>query len=345
MNSSNHEHNFVKQNFPKFELSYEIITHKKVFNADSLLAIPEGKKLVTWFTNYNGDNVCFMIEIGQDSKIIDVKNATVCFDDSLSKGTIFYGTMFNYNNINCFCIEDIYFYKGKDYRDKLYSIKLNDLKNILNSELPQKLLSNKHILFGLPLISTNFNTLLDEIQLLPYKISQIKYRFFDKFKSKKILYMKYYKPGSKYSDKNINSNQQMTSNPQINFNPQKNFKPKMNSKSIFKITADIEPDIYNLFVINNGIEKFYDLAFIPDYKTSVKLNNLFRNIKENCNLDAIEESDDEEEFENKKEDKFVYLDRSFKMVCEYNYKFKRWCPTNLAQETDEIISLNQLIHK
>ena len=35
------------------------------------------------------------------------------------------------------------------------------------------------------------------------------------------------------------------------------------------------------------------------------MNTLFRNIKENQNLDALEESDDEEEFENISLDKFV----------------------------------------
>ena len=34
---------------------------------------------------------------------------------------------------------------------------------------------------------------------------------------------------------------------------------------------------------------------IPDYKTSVFMNDLFRTIKENKNLDLLEESDDEED--------------------------------------------------
>ena len=38
------------------------------------------------------------------------------------------------------------------------------------------------------------------------------------------------------------------------------------------------------------------------------MNELFRNIKENSNLDLLEESDDEEEFENVNPDKYVYLE-------------------------------------
>ena len=71
------------------------------------------------------------------------------------------------------------------------------------------------------------------------------------------------------------------------------------------------------------------------------MNKLFRIIKENDNLDALEESDDEEEFENEQLDKFVKLDKSEKIVCQYNYKFKRWVPKKLASSKSEIISLDE----
>ena len=56
------------------------------------------------------------------------------------------------------------------------------------------------------------------------------------------------------------------------------------------------------------------------------MNTLFRNIKENNNLDALEESDSEEEFENENIDKFVYLDKSYLMLCKFHQKFKKWVP-------------------
>ena len=57
-------------------------------------------------------------------------------------------------------------------------------------------------------------------------------------------------------------------------------------------------DIYELHHLNNNTLEFYDYAFIRDIKTSIFMNSLFRNIKENQNLDFLEESDDEEEFQN-----------------------------------------------
>jgi hypothetical protein len=72
------------------------------------------------------------------------------------------------------------------------------------------------------------------------------------------------------------------------------------------------------------------------------MNKLFRIIKENENLDALEESDDEEEFENEKADKFVRLNQSYKMICQFNHKFKKWTPLKVADEKSNIITLDEL---
>ena len=119
-------------------------------------------------------------------------------------------------------------------------------------------------------------------------------------------------------------------------------RPIQLSTAVFHITPDVQSDIYNLYVSTNGKMEFYDYAFIPDYESSVKMNKLFRNIKENNNLDALEESDDEEEFENENLDKFVYLDKSYKMECQYIHKFKKWIPIKLADDSNTIISNIQL---
>jgi hypothetical protein len=303
MHFTEQEKNFILQDFPKFELSYENMTHNKVHNADLLLAIPEGKKCYAWFTSYKEDNVCFLLELS-DNKIKNISVLLTTFDDKLAYGTVFYGTMFKYNNINCFCVEDLYYCKGKNCTGRLYSEKLDLLRDVLAHQP-----NNKHIIFGLPLMTTDFTSMLKNIEALPYKICQIKFRFFEKNSSKKILFVKYYKPRS---TTNNNTNTTL--------------------KGVFKITADIEPDIYNLFAFSDGKEACHDVAFIPDYKTSVLMNKLFRNIKENDNLDALEESDDEEEFEDSRVDQYVYLDRSFKMNCEYNHKFKKWVPISLADQ-------------
>ena len=316
MSFSEFHNNSILKTFPKFELSYENITHKKVHNADILLAIPEGNKGFAWFTCYNNENICFLLEMDEKNKIKNIKRILVSFIDSLALGTIFYGSLFIYNNISCFAIEDIYYYKGNNYIYTPYSNKLYLLKQIFNTEISQNILNHNFTIFGLPLVYMDFNLLLNDIQKLPYKISQIKFRFFEKKNTRKIMTMNYFKP-SIISKNNIQKEKQT---------------------AVFKIMADIEPDIYNLFIYKNGVDEYYDMAFIPDFKTSVMMNKLFRNIKENDNLDTIEESDNELDFEDVREDKYVYLDKSFNLICEYNYKFKRWVPISLVGENAQIAS-------
>ena len=97
---------------------------------------------------------------------------------------------------------------------------------------------------------------------------------------------------------------------------------------IFIVSADIQNDIYHLTDPDSKqSETEVELvASIPDYKTSVMMNSLFRKIKENKSLDALEESDDEDEFENTNIDKFVDLSKKLKMKCIFNHKFKKWTP-------------------
>jgi hypothetical protein len=314
----------ILQDFPKFELSYETMIHKKVYDADLLLAIPEGQKCFAWFTSYKEDNVCFIMEITDHNKINNIKIVVTSFADSLSLGTILYGSVFQYNKINCFSIEDIYYYKGKSYQNKSYAEKLEKLSEMVKKEMAQNVYTPNFTIFGLPLLGKDFNLLVKEIETLPYKIDQIKFRYFN---NKKIVFVKYFRPNT-----NTNTNTNMNTNTNI----------RTLSKAIFKILPDVEPDIYHLFLYKNGQEEYYDIAFIPDFKTSVMMNKLFRNIKENDNLDALEESDDEAEFEDPRQDKYVFLDRSFKMNCDYNVKFKRWMPVSLAEKRDKIVTFNEL---
>jgi len=102
---------------------------------------------------------------------------------------------------------------------------------------------------------------------------------------------------------------------------------------LFEVRPDIQTDIYHLYCSESHFSSkliYYDIALIPDMATSVKLNKLFRNIKENENMDFMEESDSEEEFEDNREDKYVFLERKFNMYCKFHSKFKKWIPIELA---------------
>ena len=96
------------------------------------------------------------------------------------------------------------------------------------------------------------------------------------------------------------------------------------NRKVFKVIAETQNDIYTLYD-ENDVD--CGLACIPTYEVSKMMNALFRNIKENRNLDSLEESDDEDEFENVSLDKFIVnKSKVIKMECEYVPKFKKWQP-------------------
>ena len=70
----------ILSEFPQFELSYETMSHKKVYDADIILAIPDGTKFFTWFTTYNDENVCCLIDLERKNTQI----VTTSFNDVLS---------------------------------------------------------------------------------------------------------------------------------------------------------------------------------------------------------------------------------------------------------------------
>ena len=324
--------------FPKdIKLSYENMIHKKVFNADIMLAIPEGKKCYLWFTTYREKNICFILELDEETR--DIKRiypVNMCYDVELSFETVFYGTLFYHNKNRFFSFEDIYYYKNKNIVNMKYLDKLKLIKNIFEKEISQIAYDNSFLIVGLPIICNDFSKLMNCISQLPYDIKYIQYRYFD---MKYINNLKYIKP-SNFELKNYDRKQYENNNNKNIRQMQQSNNSIKNTELVFKVKAELQNDIYNLYCYHNGkVDYLYGIALIPDYKTSVMMNKLFRNIKENVNLDYLEESDSEEEFENENIDKFVNLERSYNMVCRYNQKFNKWYPIKLASRGEQTANL------
>jgi hypothetical protein len=56
-------------------------------------------------------------------------------------------------------------------------------------------------------------------------------------------------------------------------------KPQYRTSTVFLVRADIQFDIYRLFAYGGTkAEVYYGVACIPNYKTSVMMNRLFRRI-------------------------------------------------------------------
>jgi hypothetical protein len=109
------------------------------------------------------------------------------------------------------------------------------------------------------------------------------------------------------------------------------------------VKPDIQNDIYHLFAYGPRRNKYYcGMACIPNYKTSKFMNQLFRNIKENTKLDSLEESDNEEEFQDLNQDKYVDLDLEIPMQCTFHQKFKKWLPIQVVENNSNIVHVSRL---
>lgn len=92
-------------------------------------------------------------------------------------------------------------------------------------------------------------------------------------------------------------------------------KKEINGGKVFLVQYSGQTEIYNLLDEN----KMVDIAFIPSYKTSVMMKQLFSTkVKK---LEEYEDSDDEE-IEYKKE---------LSMYCEFDLKFQKWVPVKLYE--------------
>jgi len=321
------EKEYILTKFPNIKLSYEKIIHKKVYPLKDhyLLVIPEGKKCFAWFTMFKNKPVCFILELENKKEIKDIKIINCSFISSLSYGTIFYGTLFYHLNNKFFSIEDIYLDKGQELSKFDFNGKLNRIVNILKNNIKQASYNNYFVVFGLPVITNKYDDLEEKFKQIKYRIDSILYITNI---SRLIL------PINKYNESTIMDNEiKKTNNIEVlnkkfEESTKKIERNDLRQSKILICKPDIQNDIYHLYSLNN---QYIGLACIPDYKTSVMMNKLFRTIKENGDLDKLEESDDEEEFENPNLDKFVYLEKSFKILCNFNNKFKKWMPIKITE--------------
>tara|TARA_B100001142_G_scaffold323969_1_gene374908 strand:+ start:262 stop:1191 length:930 start_codon:yes stop_codon:yes gene_type:complete len=291
--------------FPNVKLSYEKLLHKKVY-ADIYALIPKGPKSFIWFTYIGNKNVALSMITDKRGVINSINPILLNFDSSLSHGTLVYGTIFNVKNTKFFTIEDILVYENNNVENYSFLEKLKKIDYLLNKKIMHSKFNTINI--GLPIIKNSIFEAHENISLLPYQIYSI------------------------HVYKNLTS-----VNPMGKYLVKNDFVRKAN----FFVKATLDPDIYHLYCLCNDKQHYYDIAMVPSYKKSTELNSIFRNIKENTNLDFLEESDSDDDFENICEDKYVDLNKTVKMECVYMNNFKKWCPLQINEEQNTI-NLNEL---
>lgn len=341
------------------EIYYETSVHKK-FLADVYAVIPKGRKCVLWFT----DKQCWMFPIAKrpytpgapgtqrDAVVYEtptmihmpVTNEAVY----AGQGTIVYGTCVSEKRNDVqrrFSVEHVHWLCGQKQPDNGTLERFAAFFSAAGFAAAG--FSNHTFQLCMPIMHANFqDAVRDAVGITTYEVFCIQHRFLHRSRAEcKNLSMNLVELVP-HQQQQPQKQQQQPHQPQqqqiMTFFPKQanvlnrpnvpNVPTRPNANVIngntrtFVIRPDAQNDIY--YVLRSADESITAntmIAHIPNYKTSVMMNSLFRNIKENRNLDALEESDDEEE-EASGPLALVDLNKCVQMSCIFNARFKRWQP-------------------
>ena len=288
-----------------------------------------------------------------------------CFHSSLTYGTVFGGVLFRTHRggddgpaatVQCFSINHVYWYKGSQIPNLTLSDHVELCENIFKNDQSLRQVAytrSNSIIFGLPVLYSFAvaGAVYDDefLQSFPYPVYSILYRS----NTTTRVYCQNLMTSVAHAPSR-NCVQPMvapTPAPVVHVPapaPVEYIKPDdealTNIHAVFIVRPNVQNDIYELFVSagnpRNGTDHtlFHNFAHIPNFKTSIMMNRLFRNIRENECLDTMEESETEEEFENIELDKYVSLHKEYKLLCRLNKKFCRWVPISVAPVISEVVN-------
>ena len=353
---SSQQKQYILSRFPtqNVKLSYETVAPKKVLSLDYDLcvAIPYGKKAYIWYTFCNETSVCLLLELNRDNQLND--NISI-FPNShqipkdFELGTIISGTIYeeeeneNESDIKHFIVDDIHMYKGLILSNKIFSFKSGFLYDFFCT------IEKKQKIVLAVLWNNNHNNSEKKYDNIPYNIRHIQYRATNQI----LPHYNVSNPKKLFLTTNdividnlvsvIDKEKEKIPKFIINTNWKFDFsKPIYKQNVYFWVKADLAYDVYYLGAIKQKDIIYCQHALVLNFKTSILLNNIFRKIKENQCLDMIEDSDDDDEFEDVREDKLVDLNKECIMECYFHFKFKKWIPLCLVS-TEKVVQLQSLL--
>lgn len=330
------------QRFPKVELSYETIPHTKVSpDYNVCMGIPIGTKGYAWMTFYGTEDVCFLLETNKERNITRITKYPIPSRSVLANGTLLYGTIVGPAE---FVIEDLLYYQGIPTKTQLLNERLGFLQRFFEEYV------GPVVRFHMaPMWTIEKSTLYDALYEVPKnpldstvdknplgQFHHIQYRCLEKTAP----YLNVFPTKKGFAAPSASS---VIKDYLLPWRHSVFSKPQYRTSTVFLVRADIQFDIYRLFAYGgNKAEVYYGVACIPNYKTSVMMNRLFRRIPENECLDAAEESESEEDFENVEPDKYVDLAKELLMEFRFHSKWKKWVPVRVVDKRQKVVHISQL---
>ena len=322
----------VLAELPYVKPSYEVVAHKKVYNSDLYAALPAGQPCLVWFTMMGDQCVCSLIELDDRQQPVKSRSVFACFASQLCYGTLARGTLFRHFGQEFVCLDDLLYYKNQKMDHEPWLVKYSRLAIMTKRDMVQHAYNPKFVVFGLPLLASSNEELERSMALVTYPLHQVKcYKRNSCLTVAIDIFLKTLAL-PKFQTQSLET----LALPKTHL-PAASFSTR--DGVVLLVKPDLQNDVYHVYSRENTL---CGVACVPDFQTSKQLNALFRTIKENDDLDKLEESDDEVEFEDAREDKFVFLDRAVTMVCRYHKRFKKWTP--LRVESSRPLSTLAEVH-
>lgn len=328
------------QRFPSFELSYETVLHNKVEpHYNVAIAIALGKKCFAWFSFDHTNHICYLMELNKEKKIAKIgKLANTNYPLALCLGTIIYGTLAELPDPTAtplFIVEDIYqcsgvFTKPLCFGDRMYHlVKAFQLLSSNNTS------TMRFEMAGIwrpdPAKPCDIVPAIPHLAHLGYTPHHIQYRATQHVAP--YLNVAIAKPLALTPISSAPTIVPKIVKPWI-CHPTK---PQYLQPAVFVVKADKQFDVYHLHAYGKQKELvYYNVAGIQTYKQSVMMNRIFRHIRENDNLDYIEESEDEDDFQNLSATKYVDLEKAVLMECVFHTKLKLWIPEKVVEKKNVV---------
>jgi len=283
----------VLASFPRTELSYEKRLHRKV-PADVYMVLPKGRRAFLWFTHHNRRNVARLVTADQQGRPRESSRVVLAFSDRLASGTVLSGTIFERSQNTYFCADDLLWNAGESTGRIGVAERLLALARVM-SDIGRS--DHASFVVGTPVIATTYRDALRLIDELPYEV------------------------------RGVQARRTRGAGSVVGVHPHR---PRTTTRAVFEVRATVDADIYELSCAEGATPVRHGIAAVATYEDSVMMNRIFRTIRENDNLDLLEESEDEDTFENISADKYVQLGKVVLMECVHVSRFGRWRPVRPA---------------
>ena len=297
---------------PPFQLSHGVDRHSKVAG-DAFMVAPRGKRVLVHYGRVGSQDSCSIWELDRHGRASRGCIHLACFSHRLAAGTLLVGTQVCPETT--VLVEEVVQWLGQPVGDSTQRAQFGMLDTLFN-RLTKRPPSTSFLDIALPVWCANEAEALGRLQEAVYPTRGVLAYAVNRRGHRPV--------GVPQARKTVTGG--------------------ASTRAVLVGTAELAADAYRLSALGDeGTLVDIGPASVPDIKTSVFMNSMFRSIRENGNLDLLEESEDEEEFELVDADRFVALGRRVLLECTYDSRRGRWLPCNPAPIGSQVSRSSALV--